>query len=133
MGIYILIIKIRVNTFKFIMEKEGESHSNKRPNDNSGSDSDRNVGERNPPPNKKEKQMEKSGPKMENGEPTWDLGNNKKVRINKFKGNTYIDIREYYVDRNTDETKPGKKGISLNMDQFQQLRSIIEDVNHASS
>jgi len=44
---------------------------------------------------------------------------------------TYIDIREYYVDKETMDTKPGKKGISLNTQQYQKLKSIIDDIDHA--
>ena len=35
----------------------------------------------------------------------WDLGNMKKVVVRDFKGKTYIDIREYYVDKNTMDTR----------------------------
>ena len=52
-------------------------------------------------------------------------------QIREFKGKTYIDIREWYVDKKDMETKPGKKGVSLNAVQFQQLRSIIEEVNNS--
>ena len=55
-------------------------------------------------------------------EPSWDLGKNKWVKVREFKGQTYIDIREYYVDKDTMETKPGKKGISLNCLQYQKLK-----------
>ena len=55
-------------------------------------------------------------------EPSWDLGKNKWVKVREFKGQTYIDIREYYVDKDTMETKPGKKGISLNCQQYQKLK-----------
>ena len=54
-----------------------------------------------------------------------------KFQVREFKGKTYIDIREWYVDKKDMETKPGKKGVSLNTVQFQQLRSIIEEVNRA--
>merc|ERR1712012_3256 len=114
------------------MAKDRESHkSKKRPKDESSSDSDSGPDDPNPPPSKKDKSKDKSGPPMENGEPTWELGQNKEVKIREYKGKTYIDIREWYVDRKDMETKPGKKGISLNTVQFQQLRSIIEEVNRA--
>ena len=53
------------------------------------------------------------------------------LQIREFKGKTYVDIREFYVDKSSMETKPGKKGICLNTIQFQQLRSIISEVNAA--
>lgn len=67
----------------------------------------------------------------EDEEPSWDLGRNKWVKVRSFKGTTYIDIREYYVDKDTMETRPGKKGISLNCEQYQKLKSIMDDVDHA--
>ena len=39
----------------------------------------------------------------------WDLGNMKKVVVRDFKGKTYIDIREYYVDKNTMDTRQAEK------------------------
>jgi len=64
-------------------------------------------------------------------DPSWHLGRNKHVVVRQFKGQTYIDIREYYVDKNTMETKPGKKGISLNCEQYQKMKTIIDDIDHA--
>merc|ERR1719367_2204895 len=64
---------------------------------------------------------------MENGEPTWLVGGMKFVKVREFKGKTYIDIREYYVDKKTMETKPGKKGISLNCEQYQKLKTLISE------
>jgi len=64
-------------------------------------------------------------------EPSWHLGRDKHVKVREFKGKTYIDIREYYVDKNTMETKPGKKGISLTCEQYQNLKSILDDIDHA--
>ena len=63
------------------------------------SESDSGPDDRNPPPSKKDKSKDKSGPLMENGEPAWKLGQNKKVKIREFKGKTYIDIREWYADK----------------------------------
>lgn len=50
------------------------------------------------------------GPTMENGEPTWELGQNKKVKIREFRGKTLIDVRQFYDDRITGETKARKTG-----------------------
>merc|ERR1712193_397439 len=49
--------------------------------------------------------------------------------VREFKGKTYIDIREYYVDKKTMETKPGKKGISLNCEQYQKLKTLISEID----
>jgi len=49
-----------------------------------------------------------------------DLGKKKRATVRTFKGNTLLDIREFYGG-NGDE-KPGKKGISLTVDQWQALK-----------
>ena len=46
----------------------------------SESDSDSGPDDKNPSPAKKEKSS-KHEPPMENGEPTWELGQNKKVKV----------------------------------------------------
>lgn len=53
------------------------------------------------------------------GSPIPQLGKMKFVDVREFKGMTLIDIREYYEDKNTGELKPGKKGISLQADQWE--------------
>merc|ERR1712083_413418 len=58
---------------------------------------------------------------MENGEPTWLVGGMKFVKVREFKGKTYID-------KSTMETKPGKKGISLNCEQYQKLKTLIPEI-----
>ena len=44
-------------------------------------------------------------PQDADGNPMWDLGNMKRVVVRDFKGKTYIDIREYYIDKNTMDTR----------------------------
>ncbi|XP_037033001.1 activated RNA polymerase II transcriptional coactivator p15 [Bradysia coprophila] len=61
-------------------------------------------------------------------EPTWELGSKKFITIGDFKGKTYINIREYYTDAKGD-VKPGKKGIGLNIEQWQNLCNSIDEVN----
>ena len=53
------------------------------------------------------------------------------VQVREFKGRTFIDIREYYVDKATMDTRPGKKGISLSCEQYQKLKSIISEIDAA--
>eukprot|EP01036_Dinobryon_divergens_P044916 gene44916-59953_t len=56
-------------------------------------------------------------------ESTIDLGGSKKVSVSTFKGKKYINIREYYTDKASNEEKPGKKGIALTVEQWQALKS----------
>jgi hypothetical protein len=50
--------------------------------------------------------------------------------VQDFRGKIQIDIREYWMD-SEDEMKPGRKGISLNMEQWSQLKDQISDVDDA--
>ena len=118
------------------------------------SDSDSDSGPEDRGPAKKPTPAKSSGGAnaMEGDEPSWLLGSMKFVKVKfqvicnslylpiynfvkrvfqvrEFKGKTYIDIREYYVDKSTMETKPGKKGISLNCEQYQKLKTIISDID----
>ena len=86
-------VEIDQTYVKFKIAKDRESHSKKRPKDDSSSDSDSGPDDRNPPPSKKDKSKDKSGQPVENREPTWELGQNKKVKIREFKGKTYIYIK----------------------------------------
>merc|ERR1719219_1573176 len=66
---------------------------------------------------------------IENGEPTWSLGGMKSVKVQEFKGKTYVDIREYYIDKSTMETKPGTKGIKLNCEDYQKLKTFFSEID----
>ena len=62
-------------------------------------------------------------------EKMWDLGSNVFVKVNDYKGNILIHIREYYFGKN-EERKPLKHGIAINPSQYQVLKShlaIIEN------
>jgi hypothetical protein len=65
-------------------------------------------------------------------EPTtkWELSGSKQVNINKYKGKTLIDIREFYTKDG--ELCPGKKGISLNMKDFEVLCEFMEEIKEAA-
>ncbi|KAJ6586953.1 transcriptional Coactivator p15-domain-containing protein [Mycena vulgaris] len=60
-----------------------------------------------------------------------DLGKNKRATVRSFKGNTLVDIREFYTDKASGEAKPGKKGISLGVEQWEALKgnaATIDDL-----
>ncbi len=113
-------------------------HDKKRSKSDSGSDSDSGPDDRTPVKKSKsggESGSKKSGSSSGNAlpgpEPSWLLSNMKFVKVREFKGQTYIDIREYYTDKKTMDMMPGKKGISLNCEQYQKLKSIISDIDAA--
>lgn len=59
----------------------------------------------------------------------WDLGRNKRVSLNEFKGNVLFDIREYYDAQG--QMKPGKKGISLSREQWNMVHAVEEEITDA--
>jgi len=49
----------------------------------------------------------------------------KKVSVSEFKGQLLVNFREYYVDKATDEEKPGSKGITLNRSQWEEFKKVV--------
>ena len=48
-----------------------------------------------------------------------------------WKGRTFIDIREWYMDKTTKGMKPGKKGIFLTPEQYQELKAAMPEIDEA--
>ena len=57
------------------------------------------------------------------------LGNKKRLTLRKFKGKLLIDIREYYFDKMEGAFKPGKKGIALNKENWDNIKKHISDID----
>ena len=57
------------------------------------------------------------------------LDKKKRVTVHKFKGQLKVDIREYYDDNGV--MKPGKKGISLNLDNWNKLKDFLDKIDEA--
>ncbi|KAK0615878.1 transcriptional Coactivator p15-domain-containing protein [Bombardia bombarda] len=62
------------------------------------------------------------------GNAYWDIGNHRRVGTSEFKGKTLVNIREYYTTADG-ELRPGKKGISLSLEQYKNLLQIIPKLN----
>ncbi|XP_067296195.1 SUB1 regulator of transcription b [Pseudorasbora parva] len=60
----------------------------------------------------------------------FQIGKLRYVSVRDFKGKVLIDIREYWMDQ-AGEMKPGKKGISLNPEQWSQLKEQMSDIDDA--
>lgn len=60
-------------------------------------------------------------------ESVFKLDNNKYVVLNEFKKKVYIQIREFYTDRDG-YMRPGKKGISLNEDEWKSMNLCMEKI-----
>ncbi|CAF1171379.1 unnamed protein product [Rotaria sordida] len=61
------------------------------------------------------------------GERLYELSKLRYISVSQFKGKPYINIREYYDDNGVQ--KPGKKGISLTVDQWEKLKTLINQVD----
>jgi hypothetical protein len=57
------------------------------------------------------------------------LSSKRFVSVKTFRNKTMIDIREYYIEKESGELKPTKKGILLPIDQWSQLKSIIDTID----
>ncbi|GAQ85381.1 Putative RNA polymerase II transcriptional coactivator KELP [Klebsormidium nitens] len=58
-----------------------------------------------------------------------ELSGNKKVTVSKWKNQTLVSIREYYEKNG--EQLPGKKGISLTLEQWRVLQQNVDVVEEA--
>lgn len=51
----------------------------------------------------------------------WNLSTKRRAYFGKFNGKVFFNIREFYKDFSSGIEKPGKKGISLTIDQLEEL------------
>lgn len=49
------------------------------------------------------------------------------VSYSEFNGRKLLDVRKYYLDKKTGETKPTRKGVSLNRLQFEVLHNVFKE------
>lgn len=75
------------------------------------------------------KTTKKSTPPI--GEAVFTIGPKRKVTVSLFKGNILVNIREFYEDKATGEEKPGNKGIALSLDQWNQLKTQMDQIDAA--
>ncbi|CAI9540986.1 unnamed protein product [Staurois parvus] len=86
-------------------------------------------------PTKKQKTGEssKASAKQSSNDPDdnmFQIGKMRYVSVRDFKGKVLIDVREYFMDQQG-EMKPGRKGISLNPEQWNQLKEQMSDIDNA--
>ncbi|KAF3761183.1 PC4-domain-containing protein [Cryphonectria parasitica EP155] len=62
------------------------------------------------------------------GNTFWELSNKRRVVVQKFKGNMFVNLREYYED-SSGAMKPGKKGIMMSIDQYRSLANLVPSIN----
>ncbi|PIK37731.1 Activated RNA polymerase II transcriptional coactivator p15 [Apostichopus japonicus] len=80
-----------------------------------------------PKKQKPEKKKEKSKEDGDDQEHMYALSRQKFVNVREFRGRILIDIREYYDAGG--EMKPGKKGISLTVEQWRKLEEKVDEIN----
>lgn len=80
------------------------------------------------PAKKSKTDSSSSGVKTDDGI-RFDLDRNKRVTVREFKGKVYIDIREFY--EKDGKQLPGKKGISLQPEQWRKLIGLADEINDA--
>ncbi|PRQ49493.1 putative transcription factor ssDNA-binding-TF family [Rosa chinensis] len=56
-----------------------------------------------------------------------EISKNRRVTVRNWNGKVIVDIREFYVKDG--KQLPGKKGISLPMDQWNVLRSHVDEID----
>lgn len=58
-----------------------------------------------------------------------EISKNRRVSVRNWQGKVVVDIREFYVKDG--KQLPGRKGISLTMDQWNVLRDHVDEIDKA--
>jgi len=64
-----------------------------------------------------------------NGDPYWEISRLRRVTVSSFKGKTMVNVREYYEKDGLE--LPGKKGISMPVEQFSAIAKLLPDIEDA--
>ena len=51
------------------------------------------------------------------------------LSVGQFKGNVLVHVRQYWVDKNTNERRPGKRGITLRGVDVERLEGLFDDID----
>mmetsp|Transcript_3080 Transcript_3080/g.5663 ORF Transcript_3080/g.5663 Transcript_3080/m.5663 type:complete len:207 (-) Transcript_3080:330-950(-) len=70
--------------------------------------------------------------KAEETEFVFELSKMRKCTVGTFKGMVLVNIREYYIDKNSGEEKPGYKGLALQANQWASLMTRVSDIDAAA-
>uniref|UniRef100_A0A914VHS1 Transcriptional coactivator p15 (PC4) C-terminal domain-containing protein n=1 Tax=Plectus sambesii TaxID=2011161 RepID=A0A914VHS1_9BILA len=66
--------------------------------------------------------------KNNDGEEMIEIGKLRFVCVREFHGKQLIDLREYYNDK-SGKMMPGKKGISLSREQYENFKKLIPEID----
>ncbi|KAK2750676.1 hypothetical protein FQN57_002749 [Myotisia sp. PD_48] len=64
-----------------------------------------------------------------NGDMYWEISRLRRVTVSTFKGRVMVHIREFY--EKDGQELPGKKGISLTLEQFNMFSSLLPEIGAA--
>ncbi|GLI82263.1 hypothetical protein PoHVEF18_010693 [Penicillium ochrochloron] len=64
-----------------------------------------------------------------NGDQYWEISKMRRVTVSEFRGKTMVSVREYY--EKDGQELPGKKGISMTLDQFSAFIKLLPDIEQA--
>ncbi|WKY05153.1 hypothetical protein Q1695_005851 [Nippostrongylus brasiliensis] len=67
--------------------------------------------------------------KNADGEEMIEIGNMRYVTVRSFRGKSLVDIREYYLDKASGQMRPGKKGISMSKEQYQNFKAVMSEID----
>ncbi|CAI2350168.1 unnamed protein product [Caenorhabditis sp. 36 PRJEB53466] len=82
------------------------------------------------PQKKKVKKEEVTGRLKDNdGNEMFEFGNLRYASVTNYKGKEYLNIREYYVDKNSGKVMPSRKGISITKGQWANLKDLIPEID----
>lgn len=82
-----------------------------------------------PKPPKEEKKAAASKTTGKNGEQMFQIAKMRFVTVSEFRGKVMVGIREFYEADG--DLRPGKKGISLNLEQWNSLKDQISEIDDA--
>lgn len=71
--------------------------------------------------------LEGGAQKNSDGEVFFELSPRRRITIRKWRASTLVDIREYWGEK--EDLKPGKKGISLSVEQWRQLIELVPEID----
>ena len=80
---------------------------------------------------RKEKEEDKKNDDIivEENEVKFILDSRRRITVHKFKGQIKVDIREFYDDKGV--MKPGKRGISLSLDNWKKFKGFIDNIDES--
>ncbi|CAL1707513.1 unnamed protein product [Somion occarium] len=109
-------------------KRNTRASKSKKRSETEDEDEDEDEEEEKPAP--KKQKLDKDGSAIrtdKDGSKYVELGKKRRAAVREFKGVVYLDIREFYEKGG--EELPGKKGISLNLEQWEALKQNAHTID----